>query len=84
MDWSGDQTEVSHSALGFLSDARQPEVDLFHSWAFRFCQNFRANCLYEGKQMWKRQGILNDKRPYFRLKCVAPKTPLLKLPIDSR
>ena len=23
--------------------------------------------------MWKRQGILNDKRPYFRLNCVAQK-----------
>ena len=73
VDWSGDQTEVSHSAQGFLSDARQPEVDLLHSWALCFCQNFWANCLYKGKQMWRRQGILNDKRPYFRLKCVAQK-----------
>ena len=23
--------------------------------------------------MWYRQGILNDKRPYFQLKCVALK-----------
>ena len=40
---------------------------------------FRANFLYKSKEtwqkekMWYRQGILNDKRPYFRLKCVALK-----------
>ena len=51
-------------------------------WRFsRFCHNFRANCLYKSKEtwqkekMWYRQGTLNDKRPYFRLKCVALKRP---------
>lgn len=45
----------------------------------RFCQNFRANCLYKSKETWQKekmwypQGTLNDKRPYFRLKCVALK-----------
>ena len=45
----------------------------------RFCQNFPANCLYKSKETWQKekmwdpQGTLNDKRPYFRLKCVALK-----------
>ena len=36
--------------------------------------------------MWYRQGTLNDKRPYFRLKCVALKRPpneLLQLVIRT-
>ena len=36
-----------------------------------FC--IRVNETWQREKMWYRQGILNDKRPYFRLKCVALK-----------
>ena len=52
------------------------------SWLFTFLGNvfartFWSNCLYKiketAKPMQQCQGILNEKRPYFRLKWVAEK-----------
>ena len=55
----------------------------FHSWAMFLPKCSGKMSVQEerntAKQMWWFQGILNDKMPYFRLKCVAQKRLCLTL-----
>ena len=55
----------------FSSDARQPEVTGFHSWAVVFLTFSVRSSLWDYKrlaiQLWKRYGKFKEKEAHFRL-----------------